>query len=99
MLVLTRKSNQKIIVGKNIVITVVRVQGDQVSIGIDAPRTTLIYREEVFNEIKQANAGGAVKSETVDVKSMAKNLKGTFKGSMKQASKFSKLRELDKQGG
>lgn len=48
MLVLTRKSEQKIRIGNNIVITVLKIQGDQVSIGIDAPKELQIVREELL---------------------------------------------------
>ncbi|MCC5833028.1 MAG: carbon storage regulator [Chlamydiales bacterium] len=50
MLVLTRKAEQKIRIGNNIVITVLKVQGDQVSIGIEAPKDLQIVREELLNE-------------------------------------------------
>lgn len=92
MLVLTRKSEQKIIIGNNIVITVLKVQGDQVSIGIDAPKTTLIYREEIFKEIEQANAGGAIRqNSSIDIKSAAKNLKRNFKSKSPHSRKLSQL--------
>lgn len=48
MLVLTRKSDQKIRIGKDIFITVLKVQGDQVSIGIEAPKELSIVREELL---------------------------------------------------
>ncbi|MCP5469978.1 MAG: carbon storage regulator [Chlamydiales bacterium] len=50
MLVLTRKREQKIRIGDNVVITVLKVQGDQVSIGIEAPRSLSIVREELVKE-------------------------------------------------
>lgn len=50
MLVLTRKSEQKIRIGNNIVITVLKVQGDQVSIGIEAPKELQIVREELLSD-------------------------------------------------
>jgi carbon storage regulator len=50
MLVLTRKSEQKILIGKDIVITILRVYGDQVSIGIDAPKEMRIFREELVKD-------------------------------------------------
>lgn len=50
MLVLTRKAEQKIRIGDDIVITVLKVQGDQVSIGIEAPKELQIVREELLNE-------------------------------------------------
>lgn len=48
MLVLTRKKEQKIKIGDGIVIKVLKVQGDQVSLGIEAPRTTPIVRYELI---------------------------------------------------
>lgn len=50
MLVLTRKSEQKIRIGNDIVITVLKVQGDQVSIGIEAPKQLQIVREELLQD-------------------------------------------------
>ncbi|MCB1134737.1 MAG: carbon storage regulator [Chlamydiia bacterium] len=60
---------------KQIVVTVLKVQGDQVSIGIDADQETPIYREELLREIEAENAGGALQNEFVDVRSLAQNLK------------------------
>jgi len=48
MLVLTRKREQKIRIGDDVVITVLKVQGDQVSIGIEAPKSLPIVREELL---------------------------------------------------
>ena len=47
MLVLSRKQNERIHIGDNVVITVVRVQGDKVRLGIEAPKDVVILREEV----------------------------------------------------
>jgi carbon storage regulator len=55
MLVLTRKKNESIIINDNIEITIVDVQGEQVRIGINAPRNVSIYRKEVYMEIKEEN--------------------------------------------
>ncbi len=48
MLVLTRKREQKIRIGDDVVITILKVQGDQVSIGIEAPKSLSIVREELL---------------------------------------------------
>jgi carbon storage regulator len=53
MLVLTRKRDESIFIGDNIKITVVDVRGDQVKIGIDAPRHVPVHREEVYKEIQE----------------------------------------------
>lgn len=55
MLVLTRKKNESIIINDDIEITIVDVQGDQVRIGISAPKNVSIYRKEIFLEIKEEN--------------------------------------------
>jgi carbon storage regulator len=48
MLVLTRKTNQSIIIGDNVEITVLSVSGDKVRIGIEAPRDISVFRREVY---------------------------------------------------
>ena len=55
MLVLTRKKDQAIVINDNIEITVLDIQGDQVRIGINAPRSVSIHRKEVYLEIQQEN--------------------------------------------
>jgi carbon storage regulator len=55
MLVLTRKKGQSLMIGNEIEISIVDIQGDQVRIGINAPRTVSIHRKEVFEEIQQEN--------------------------------------------
>lgn len=53
MLVLTRKSNQSIMIGDDIEITVLSVMGEKVRIGIQAPREIPVFRQEVYVEIQQ----------------------------------------------
>ena len=48
MLVLTRRANQSIMIGHEIVVTVLEVRGDQVRLGIKAPRSIDVHREEIF---------------------------------------------------
>ena len=55
MLALSRKKNEAIIVNNNIEITVLEVKGDQVKIGISAPKEVPIYRKEVYAQIQEAN--------------------------------------------
>ena len=56
MLVLTRRANQSIMIGEDVVVTVLDVRGDQVRIGIKAPRSVDVHREEVF-VVLQRNSG------------------------------------------
>ena len=53
MLVLTRKTNQSIMIGDDIEISVLAIMGEKVRIGIEAPRSVPVYRREVYVEIKQ----------------------------------------------
>ena len=64
MLVLTRKRNQSIVVNDNIEITIIDIQGDQVRVGINAPKEVPVYRKEVYLQIQEANKD-AFKSENV----------------------------------
>ena len=53
MLVLTRKSNQSIMIGDDIEVSVLAISGEKVRIGIHAPRDVPVYRKEVYVEIQQ----------------------------------------------
>ena len=57
MLVLTRKSNQSIMIGDDIEISVLAVMGEKVRIGIDAPRSVPVFRREVYVEIQEDQDG------------------------------------------
>lgn len=66
MLVLTRKLNESIVIGDNIEVAVLAVEGDQVKLGISAPREITVHRREVYEQIKRANEEAA-RSSTVDL--------------------------------
>ena len=53
MLVLTRKSNQSIMIGDDIEVSVLAIMGEKVRIGIEAPRSVPVFRKEVYVEIQQ----------------------------------------------
>lgn len=59
MLVLSRRESQSIMIGKDIVITVISIRGDQVRIGIEAPRSVTVHRQEVALAIEAANREAA----------------------------------------
>ena len=63
MLVLTRKPRQQIMIGDDIVINVVEVQGENVRIAIDAPREIKIYRGEIYRAIQEENQKAAQKTD------------------------------------
>ena len=60
MLILTRKINERIMIGEEIEISIVDIKGDQVKIGIDAPKNVKIYRQEVFEAIQEENRAAAM---------------------------------------
>jgi carbon storage regulator len=55
MLVLSRKTGQKLIINDNIEIVVIETRGEFVRLGIKAPKEVTIYREEIYEEVKKAN--------------------------------------------
>jgi carbon storage regulator len=59
MLVLTRKSNQSIMIGDDIEVSVLSVMGDKVRIGIQAPQAIPVFRTEIYLEIHRDEPGGA----------------------------------------
>jgi carbon storage regulator len=66
MLVLTRKSNQSIMIGDDIEISVLAIIGEKVRIGIQAPREVPVFRKEVYLEIQQERNSGKGARDEVD---------------------------------
>ena len=52
MLVISRKINESITIGDNIVVTILDIEGDRIKIGIDAPRDLIILRQEIFQAVQ-----------------------------------------------
>lgn len=52
MLILTRKIGESLMIGDDVTVTVLEVKGNQVRIGIKAPKEVVVHREEIFNRIK-----------------------------------------------
>jgi carbon storage regulator len=59
MLIITRRPGEKIMLGDDTVIEVIEVSGSSVRIGIDAPRSLPVYREEIWRSVKEENAAAA----------------------------------------
>ncbi|MCL1814975.1 MAG: carbon storage regulator CsrA [Treponema sp.] len=62
MLILSRKTNEKIMIGEDISISIIEIRGDQVRIGVEAPKTVKVFREEVFDAIRAENKAAAASS-------------------------------------
>jgi len=65
MLALTRKKGEALILNNNIEVTILEIRGDQIKIGITAPREVPIYRKEVYQQIQEENAE-ASRSDALD---------------------------------
>lgn len=63
MLALTRKIGERIVIGENIVITVVDIKGENVRLSIDAPREIKIFRGEIFDAIIEENKRASVPAD------------------------------------
>jgi carbon storage regulator len=76
MLVLTRKSNQSIMIGDDVEVSVLSIMGEKVRIGIQAPRNIPVFRHEVYLEIQQENAAARA-SARAEVDDALKKLSGS----------------------
>ena len=72
MLVLTRHVHQSIVIGHDVVVTVLEVRGDQVRLGITAPKEIQVHREEVFVALTAANRQAATSATELDALSALK---------------------------
>ncbi len=59
MLVLTRKIHQSIVIGDNVEVVVLEVRGEQVRLGIRAPKDVAVHRKEIYEQILEENRGAA----------------------------------------
>ncbi|MCH5267638.1 MAG: carbon storage regulator CsrA [Lachnospiraceae bacterium] len=76
MLALARKVNESIMIGNDIEITILEIKGDQIKIGVNAPKSVPIYRKELYVQIQEENKQAG---EQVDVEA----LKGLFSNKSK----------------
>ena len=75
MLVLTRKPGERLVIGDNIVITVVEIKGDNIRIGIDAPREVKVYRGEIYDAIVAENKQSPLPAGELDLSQLPKGSK------------------------
>ncbi|SFM37933.1 carbon storage regulator CsrA [Pelosinus propionicus] len=73
MLILTRKKNETLRIGDDILVTIVDVQGDQVRLGITAPKDVSILRQELYEAVRASNTQAAQTVQNIDVLTLLKN--------------------------
>ncbi|NBJ15344.1 MAG: carbon storage regulator CsrA [Dehalobacter sp. 4CP] len=81
MLVLSRKINERIMIGDDIEVVVVAVVGDQVRIGIEAPKDIKILRSEVYEEVQNQNVKASAASKLPEA-DLSEQLKQMLKGNL-----------------
>jgi carbon storage regulator len=69
MLILTRRAGETVMIGSDVTITVLGVKGNQVRIGINAPKEVAVHREEIYERIKSEQAAGGDAAPSSDDKS------------------------------
>jgi carbon storage regulator len=70
MRILSRKTNEKIMIGDDISVSIIEIRGDQVRIGVDAPKSVKVFRQEVFDAIKAENKAAAQSATVLPVLSI-----------------------------
>jgi len=60
MLILTRRIGESVVIGDGIVVTITGIQGNKVRVGVAAPKSVPVHREEVFLRIQRESAGAAI---------------------------------------
>jgi carbon storage regulator len=66
MLILTRRVGETLMIGDEVTVTVLGVKGNQVRIGVNAPRDVAVHREEIYERIKREQAEGIVRPQSVE---------------------------------
>jgi carbon storage regulator len=66
MLILTRRTGETVMIGNEVTLTVLGVKGNQVRIGINAPKNVPVHREEIYERIKRELSGGDVNGNVQD---------------------------------
>jgi len=79
-------------IGNDITITIIAINGEQVRVGVEAPKNKRILREEIYKQVEMANTGGVInKDSPIDVKIAARNIKGKINKDSPNTQNFSKV--------
>ena len=97
MLVLSRKTGEKLIINDNVEITIIETRGDSVKIGINAPKNVSIYREEIFEEIRKNNKQSANNILQTNIDDVINIINKNIKSDINYSTKFKlPLNKLEK---
>ena len=95
MLILTRRTGETVMIGNEVTLTVLGVKGNQVRIGINAPKNVPVHREEIYERIKRELSGGEVNGNVQEPSTPAPPARQRFHGHMPSTSTSSeKLRTI-----
>jgi len=64
MLIITRRPGEKVMIGDDVVVEIIEVSGSSVRIGIAAPKSVRVYREEIYTAVKEENVAAAASDAT-----------------------------------
>jgi len=78
MLILTRRVGETVFIGDEVTVTVLGVKGNQVRVGINAPKNVQVHREEIYERIKRELSGGEVSGNVQDAPPVAPPRKAEF---------------------
>ena len=95
MLVLTRRIGESILIGDDVEITLVRIEGDQVRIGISAPKHVQVYRKELLDEVQRENIRAAETVRQGNIASAGPETKHKV-GRISPSSRLSAIKKSDK---
>ena len=70
MLALSRKKGEALVISNNIEVTVLEIKGDQVKLGISAPREVPVYRKEIYLQIQEANKAAMEQADVSAIKNL-----------------------------
>lgn len=66
MLILTRKVGESVVIGDDVTVTVMAIKGNQIRLGVNAPRDMAVHREEVYEQLRNGGTGPAGEAEPPD---------------------------------
>ena len=76
MLILTRKIDESIVIADDIIVTVLEISGERVKIGIEAPRSVVILRQELQEQVRQENIEAAAAADLGEISRRLKDIPG-----------------------